>query len=108
MPRRLSNQPNAAWPAVPYSSPRQQDVKADSSLGPENFLAPPKLSPNGLANPSPVSPYKQSFPTLQGREVDESSARRGELDGHELTFPEIDPALRKPSSATSPTIPLSP
>jgi|SRR6266850_1087830 len=106
MPRRLSNQPNAAWPTVPYSS-RKQDVKADSSLGPDKFLAPPKLSPNGLANSSPMSPYVQSFSTSQGRVIDESNARRGELDGHVL-FPEIDSALRKSAASTSPTIPLSP
>jgi hypothetical protein len=107
MPRRLSNQPNAAWPTVPYSPPRKQDVKADSSLRPDKFLAPPKLSPNGLANSSPMSPYVQSFSTSQGRVIDESNARRGEPDGHVL-FPEIDPALRKSSASTSPTIPLSP
>jgi hypothetical protein len=107
MPSRLSNQPNAAWPTVPYSPPRKQDIKADSSLTPDKFLAPPKLSPNGLVNSLPVSPSVQSFLTSHGRVIDESNARRGELDGHVL-FPEIGPALRKSAASTSPTIPLSP
>ena len=108
MTHRLPNKPNAAWPSVPRSSPKRQDTIADSSLGPDKFLAPPKLSV-GVSNSAPVSPFRKSFPSLQDRELDESNARRRELGNHEFTFPEIDSPLRKSASFNSPTIiPLSP
>jgi len=109
MTHRLPNKPNAAWPSVPHSSPKRQDTIADSSLGFDKFLAPPKLSVGGVSHSAPVSPFKKSLPLLQDRELDESNARRREPHDHEFNFPEIDSPLRKSASFnTSPTIPLSP
>jgi len=108
MTHRLPNKPNAAWPSVPHSSPKRQDITAGSSLGPDRFLAPPKLAVGGGSHSAPVSPLKKPFPVLQDREFDESNARRREQRDHDFTFPELDSPLRKAASFNSPTIPLSP
>jgi hypothetical protein len=102
MTHRLPDKPNGAWPSVPHTM-------ADSSLGSDKFLAPPKLSIGGGSNSAPVSPFKKSFPVSQEREFDESNARRRDPRDHEFTFPELDSPLRKSASFNSPTIiPLSP
>jgi len=108
MTHRFLNKPNTAWPSVPHSSSKRQDIIADSSLGPDKFLAPPKLSVGGVSHSAPVSPLRKPFPVLQDRELDESNARRRELRDHEFAFPELDSPLRKSASFNSPTIPLSP
>ena len=108
MTHRHPDKPNGAWPSVPHTSPKRQDAMADSSLGPDRFLAPPKLSIGGGSNSAPVSPFKKSFPVSQERGFDESNARRRDPRDHEFTFPELDSPLRKSASFNSPTIPLSP
>ncbi len=86
-----------------HSSLRERAAKPGSSSGLGNLLALPKLSLNGTPNPLPMSPYKKSF-----SELEESKARRRELDDHEPTYPEVFASPQGPTSASSPIIPLSP
>ncbi|KAI0274940.1 hypothetical protein BC834DRAFT_1037547 [Gloeopeniophorella convolvens] len=101
---------NAVWPAVPYSSlNRQEDEDLDTSIGLDDFPAPPKLALNGVSNAIPISPYKRSFSVTHDVESEESKARKREMEGHEPTYPDIvPPSLRKLASSNSPIIPLSP
>ncbi|KAH9065866.1 hypothetical protein EDB87DRAFT_1555263 [Lactarius vividus] len=101
--------PTPVWPAVPYSSLSQEADEVETSFGLDDFPAPPKLALNGVSNDIPVSPYSKALSGMQDFESEESKARRRELDGHEPTYPQtVPPSLRKPVSANSPIIPLSP
>lgn len=87
---------------MPHASLKLQ-AKASSSLGPDNLLAPPKLSLNGTPSSIPASPYKKSF-----SELEDFKARRRESDDYEPAYPEVVTSSREPTSCTSPIIPLSP
>ena len=101
---RFPNTPSPVWPSVPHSSLKRQTAKTGSSSGLEELLAMPKLSLNGTSNPMPMSPYKKSL-----SELEEFKAKRRELNGHELSYPEaVASSSREPTSSSSPIIPLSP
>ncbi|KAF8273023.1 hypothetical protein EI94DRAFT_1783354 [Lactarius quietus] len=104
----LSEKPAAVWPAVPYSSLSQELDEVETPFGLDDFPAPPKLALNGVSNDIPISPYSKALSGMHNFESEESKARKRDVNGHEPTYSESVPHLRKPVSSNTPVIPLSP